>query len=939
MKKNILKTCKVISILLLFMSTSIFATNNMSLDIKISKKKTTKELIKSKLFKDNENYELFIKKVQKGLKDTVYYHYGYKFKGILVDNESIVSFIKNKKTIIVTKEVKTPEINLNNIDKNKKVFTSFNKNIKKLKFHSDIKTVLIIKNNKTYLVDKALVEYLDKTGYHLGVVYLDKVTGKKILFKSHLYEAINRKTYTINNRCILLQDDWDALPGSILLVESSDLGTDHVANDAHTNSGITYWFYKNMFNRDSFDNRGIDLVSTVHAKIPTSDETYETCYGGNAFFMGAPYFQMVYGDGDSSMRYLSQALDIVAHELTHAVTDDTSDLIYEYESGALNEAMSDIFGATAEAWANSGGTSASNPANFVANSNTWKIGEEVMIHEDAMRFMNNPRLASTPSFEYPDHYSNRYTGEQDHGGVHINSGIINLAYYLLVTGGNHPRFTFQNNFIDVEGIGLNKAIKIFYEAQVGLLSQDTDFSNARRLFSLAAENLYGNCSNESEQVNRAFDIVGVLGSRRDECNNVTSCDGITCSNNGTCVLVNGKANCNCDAGYTASGLNCLANTGVCENINCAERFPNTHCYDDNGEAACVCDEGYHVNDARDACISDDVCLDVTCAENSTCYDNNGSPGCMCNDGYHVNDTQDGCVSDDVCLDVTCAENSTCYDNNGNPGCMCNDGYRVNDTQDGCVPEDVCLEINCPQNSTCYDNNGQATCRCDDGYRVNDTQDGCVPEDVCLEMNCPQNSTCYDNSGQATCKCDDGYHINSTRDACIPDEVDPCEGIVCSGHGTCVNNSGVASCNCDEGYEHDNNLHCVQKQVDLCESISCSQKGSCLVRNNQAGCECITGFHPEGLSWIEDVKELCENISCGNDGICAVNHNTNSADCICTEGYKAEGKSCVLDNQGNNNSSTSNSSGCDYNSNSNKSYLMFMMMGLLIFIIRKKAGKF
>jgi len=809
---------KALSVILILLTSSIFATNN-HLFTKLDKFKTNNQVLNDVLLKNISNkkdFGFFIKKVQKGLGGVTYYHYGYKYKGITIENKSFIISKKKNKAFLLTGKFIKPEIKLlKNKTSASEIFKNFKSKVKKIKFHSKIEETLIFKDKKSYSTYKALIEYSDKKGYHLGVIYLDTNTGKKLLFKSHVYEAINRKIYDFNNNCIDSEDSYALLPGTLSIDEGGNLGTDNAANDAYINSGITYWFYKHMLNRDSFDNNGIHLSSTVHARFDLG----EGCEGGNAFFMGSPYDQMVYGDGNEDMNYLSQSLDVTAHELTHAVTDRTSNLIYENESGALNEAMSDIFGATVEAWSNSGGTSIGNPEIMLADENTWKIGEDIMINREAMRFMNNPHLSDVPEEYKPDHYNEKYTGEYDAGGVHINSGIINLAYYLLVTGGNHPREKYQELFLDVEGLGLEKSIKIFYEAQIGLLGNSSDFRFAREMFSQAAENLYGNCSNESEQVNRAFDIVGIPGNRKSECNNIHSCEGITCGNNGSCQLENNNAVCVCNEGYTTLGLNCIENK------------------------------------------SDEVCsaeFNARCATvNAHCYDYDGQPACTCNDGFHVNDSQDACIPND---------------SNFNP----------------------CEGVNCSDS---------------------------LP-----------NTHCIDNNGEAACICDDGYSPSETGNGCISDQIDVCFNINCSGNGICINDNDFPVCYCDEGYINDENLNCIKDNSSLCDSITCSNHGDCVILNGNANCNCDNGYKNENLDCILDTSLLCDNITCSNHGDCVVVDN--NANCICENGFQADGLTCINDDfpiiNGGVNSAT-----CDYNSSSKDSFLLLIILGLFLVVIRRK----
>ncbi|OIN67588.1 bacillolysin [Exiguobacterium sp. KRL4] len=249
---------------------------------------------------------------------------------------------------------------------------------------------------------------------------------------------------------------------------------DRAAVSAHVNAAKTYDFYKNTYGRNSYDNAGARLNSTVH---------YSTNYN-NAFWDGT---KMVYGDGDgTTFVALSGALDVVAHELTHAVTEYTAGLVYQNESGAINEAVSDIMGTVAE---------------YSVGSNfDWLVGEDIYtpgVSGDALRSMSNPA-----AYGDPDHYSKRYTGTEDNGGVHINSGIVNKSAYLLANGG-----TFYN--VSVTGIGVPKLGAIYYRALNVYLTPNSNFSSLRAAVVQSAKDLYGSTSAEATAAAKSFDAVGV----------------------------------------------------------------------------------------------------------------------------------------------------------------------------------------------------------------------------------------------------------------------------------------------------------------------------------------------------------------------------------------------------------------------------------------------
>ncbi|WP_257454053.1 M4 family metallopeptidase [Archangium lipolyticum] len=307
-------------------------------------------------------------------------------------------------------------------------------------------------------------------------LFIDAHTGELVQQFDNLQTSRNRRTYTAGNRT--------TLPGTLVRSEGQAPSGDAVLDQAHDNAGFTYDFYYSMFGRDSYNGAGATLSSSVH---------YSRDYV-NAYWDGT---QMVYGDGNGVDSSALTVLDVVAHELTHAVTDNSSDLIYSNESGALNEAMSDIFGASIEAFRDG-----------AVSGNTWKIGEECWTPAtpgDALRYMNDPAIAG----DY-DYYPTRYTGTSDNGGVHWNSGIANLAFQLMVSGGSHPRGKTSNVVPALDAnpySSIMKGAAIFYRANTVYLTPSSTFGDARNATAKAAADLYGSAAVTS--VNEAWSAVGV----------------------------------------------------------------------------------------------------------------------------------------------------------------------------------------------------------------------------------------------------------------------------------------------------------------------------------------------------------------------------------------------------------------------------------------------
>jgi Zn-dependent metalloprotease len=213
----------------------------------------------------------------------------------------------------------------------------------------------------------------------------------------------------------------------------------------------------------------------------------------NAFFNG---LYMSYGDGDGDTFSPLVALDIVGHEMQHGVTLFSEALFYFNEPGALNESWSDVFGTLLERHVD--------PAGF-----NWRIGEDCFtpdIPGDALRHMDDPHAAKDGGLtvdDDPDHYSERYRGPADNGGVHINAGIANKAFYLVSEGGSHHLGGIMT------GIGADKAGQVWYRAVTTYMTVLTRFAGARTATLNAAADLYGSSSTEWEAVCEAWSLVGV----------------------------------------------------------------------------------------------------------------------------------------------------------------------------------------------------------------------------------------------------------------------------------------------------------------------------------------------------------------------------------------------------------------------------------------------
>jgi bacillolysin len=329
-----------------------------------------------------------------------------------------------------------------------------------LRFHDAPSLAVVAPENQlnapVELAYRALVEYVGSDGMELEEIFVSVQTGEVLAQRSHIHRALNRSIHTLAGACIGL---GGTLPGTLVRKEGDPKSTDTGANNVYDQQSSTYFFYKLLFGRDSYDDKGAKMVATVNVKFPSGF----SCSPNNAAWLGSPYFQMAYGQGDGMVLLdLTLGLDVTAHEITHAVTSTTSNLTYKNESGALNEAMSDIMGSGVEAWVASGGSEAGNPTMFKHSAETWLLGKEVAgpkLPGGSLRFMDNP----TKDGQSKDFYSERILpGGTDNGGVHLNSGMPNLVHVLLTQGGKHPR---GKTTVEVPAIGIEKSLRIFYLCQ------------------------------------------------------------------------------------------------------------------------------------------------------------------------------------------------------------------------------------------------------------------------------------------------------------------------------------------------------------------------------------------------------------------------------------------------------------------------------------------
>lgn len=302
------------------------------------------------------------------------------------------------------------------------------------------------------------------------LLLIDAQTGAVRLHFNQVHLAKNRDTHDAEGGV--------GLPGTLVCSEV-DTFPDCAAGDsdvinAHTHAGDTYDFYASQHGRDGIDDAGSVMISTVHWD--------DGVICPNAFWDGT---QMVFCDD------LADADDVVAHELTHGVTDNESNLLYYYQSGAINESLSDVWGELIDL---------SNGRGDDSNGVRWLLGEDLVALGGAIRDMQSPGVFGDPDRMTSSDY---WVISADSGGVHANSGINNKASYLMTDGD-----TF--NSIGVTGLGIDKTAKIYYEAQAHLLTSGADYADLYDVLFQACLNLVGTESiiaDDCTQVRNATEAV------------------------------------------------------------------------------------------------------------------------------------------------------------------------------------------------------------------------------------------------------------------------------------------------------------------------------------------------------------------------------------------------------------------------------------------------
>jgi len=259
--------------------------------------------------------------------------------------------------------------------------------------------------------------------------------------------------------------------------EYDNANFDNAALDAHVGAQVTQDYWTTVHGRDSFDDKGSVLYSYVHYASGLD----------NALWDGTA---MLYGDGSTLFKPMT-AVDICGHEIGHAVCQTTANLLYSNESGALNEGLSDIWGACVE-------------YHLDPTKQTWLIGEDIDKQRPSLRSMSNPNAEGQPDTYQGTYW---YTGTGDNGGVHTNSGVLNFWFYLLSVGGSGTNDL--GTAYSVSGISIAKAARIVYRAERLYFLPTTTYAGARKATLQAAADLFGIGSAEVMATAKAWQAVGL----------------------------------------------------------------------------------------------------------------------------------------------------------------------------------------------------------------------------------------------------------------------------------------------------------------------------------------------------------------------------------------------------------------------------------------------
>lgn len=339
-------------------------------------------------------------------------------------------------------------------------------------------------------------------------VYIDAISGKVLKRDNHSHTLLRRRVSDFRAACqeigvrwpLKSEYTWNRLNYIAVKNYSRKEGMPLTGNipvdQGHAFLSEAYTFMKSLFHIDSVDNRGRLLQMFVSVKYPSKGTQWPQCVGSG--------FNATWVSNKQSLYIPSSGLnypEILLHELAHGIISNGSDLVYESQSGALNESIADAAGVAFRVW-----KEYTNHSLRLSNKIPrlyWKM----RMPTGVMRDLADPSSIGRNPDHYSDYVRMPLTPRTDNGGVHINSSIMNMAFYLLSEGGKHPRHRSK----PVKGVGIFKAANIFVSASRGVLFSRSSFKDARYAFARTAEMLYGKKSTEWRAVHQAMDAVGIPG--------------------------------------------------------------------------------------------------------------------------------------------------------------------------------------------------------------------------------------------------------------------------------------------------------------------------------------------------------------------------------------------------------------------------------------------
>jgi Zn-dependent metalloprotease len=336
----------------------------------------------------------------------------------------------------------------------------------------------IVENGTQEQRQQALRNIVSAEAVRMQREVISKEGPEELVMEAAATARLSRLVYTAENS--------GNLPGRVVRREGDPPTGDPAADEAYDGAGVTYALFDEVYNRVSIDGNGMQIDSTVH---------FRTGYD-NAFWNGR---QMVYGDGDEDLPVAQRlfnrftiALDIIGHELAHGVTQFTANLVYQGQSGAVNESMSDVFGSLVK----------QRTRGQTAAEADWIVGEGLFtpnVNGVGIRSMkepgtayNDPVLGRDPQ---PAHMRDYVQTQSDNGGVHINSGIPNRAFYVTA--------------FNIGGFAWEKAGQIWYVTLRSKLTDRSDFATTAVKTYEAARDLFGQGSLEQQAVRAGWAEVGI----------------------------------------------------------------------------------------------------------------------------------------------------------------------------------------------------------------------------------------------------------------------------------------------------------------------------------------------------------------------------------------------------------------------------------------------